>query len=281
MTDSLSASSKMPIPCLSKVTYRNNVLVERALPSKGLLNVSVGQVVKPFTELGKTTDFILLSGLWGTVEDVVPQHSVLLKTSLVDLHLVAGTLPYAEGELITFPRPGDVVQQQYLQKFGYSLSGKLVYVGDTVSLEALSMARTFGVAGILAGGCSKQVYDFAVQSGMFLGLFSGFGLTKTSCDVYETLAGVSTRIAFASAEDHVLRIPVPLGFAPERLASHAFSVFKPLEIGLRVYVLQPPYLGDTGRVTQVLDALNGRVAVQLDSNGSTVDLSVPNFLALL
>ena len=42
----------MFIPILKKVTMNNDVLVERALPKKGELVATPGEVVEPFAKLG-------------------------------------------------------------------------------------------------------------------------------------------------------------------------------------------------------------------------------------
>jgi len=62
---------KMYIPCIQKISYKNNIFIERALSSPGVIKVSVGQEIKPYTELGQTPSQILLSGVWGSVEDIV------------------------------------------------------------------------------------------------------------------------------------------------------------------------------------------------------------------
>ncbi len=269
----------MHIPCIQKISYKNNIFIERALSSQGILKVSVGQEIKPYTELGQTPSQILLSGVWGKVEDIVEDQSVLIKSYSVDLHLVISSSSYAEGELIVFPNPSDLIQRQYLEKFAYSLAGKVIYIGNTVSQELVQLAKTYGVSGIIAGGCTRPTFDYAQKENFFLGLFSGFGTCKTPEVIFDVLSDVSTRIVFVSGEDHCLRIPMPAGFsgAGEPVEE---PIFKLLERDLRVLILQTPYFGHTGTVLQVEGESGSKVLVKLASLGETVEVNVPNLLAL-
>jgi transcription antitermination factor NusG len=56
-------------------------------------------------------------------------------------------------------------------------------------------------------------------------------------------------------------------------------IFKPLERGLKVLILQTPYFGVTGHVLQV-SSDNSRVVIKLSMTGETIEVSVPNLLAL-
>ena len=270
---------KMNIPCIQKISYRNNVYIERSLLTEGVIKVSVGQEVKPYTVLGQSSDLSLISGVWGKVEDVVENSSVLISSFAIDLHLVVSSSSYAEGELIVFPNPSDLIQKQYLEKFAYSLKAKLIYIGNTVSLELIQLAKKYGVSGIIAGGCTRATFDFAQKEGFFLGLFSGFGLCKTPEVIFDVLSDVSTRIVFASGDDRCVRIPMPAGFSGMD-APLSESIFKPLEPGLKVLVLQNPYFGSVGSVSQVDESNPSRVVVKLSSFGDGVEVNVPNLLAL-
>ena len=270
---------KMYIPCIQKVLYKSSALIERSLSEEGVIKVSVGQEIKPYTELGQTSSQILLSGVWGNVEDIVENQSVLIKSYSVDLHLVISSGLYAEGELIVFPNPSDFIQHQYLEKFAYSLMGKVIYIGNSVSKDVIQLAQKYGVSGIIAGGCARSTFDFAQKSNFFLGLFSGFGNCKTPDVIFNVLSDVSTRIVFVSGQDHCVKIPMPAGF-PNINAPLEEPIFKPLERGLKVLILQIPYFGDTGSVLQVDDADNSKVLVKLTTLGETVEVNVPNLLAL-
>lgn len=269
----------MSIPCVQKLSYHNNILIERCLPDKGLISVQKGQKVLPYTELGQSSSKALLSGVWGVVEDILENESVLIKSQAMDLHLIASSAPYAEGELVVFPNPADLIQKQYFDKFSYSLLGKVIYVGNTVSKDVVQMSQKCGVSGILAGGCPKSVFDFAESSNIFLGLFTGYGVCRTPEPVFEALLNVSTRIVFASGQDNRLRIPVPENF-PRVEEVMEEEVFKPLEEGCKVLILQNPYFGFTGVVISSGEYDDPKVLVKLTLSNEVIEVNIPNILAL-
>lgn len=277
--DMKTKNVKMSIPCVQKLSYHNNILIERCLPDKGLISVQKGQSVLPYTELGQSSTRVLLSGVWGVVEDILENESVLIKSQSLDLHLIASSVPYAEGELVVFPNPADLIQKQYFDKFSYSLLGKVIYVGNTVSKDIIQMSQKYGVSGVLAGGCPKSVFDFAQCSNVFLGLFTGFGVCKTPEPVFDALLNVSTRIVFASGQDNRLRIPVPENF-PRIDEVTEEAIFKPLEEGCKVLVLQNPYFGFTGRVVSLGEWDDSKVLVKLTLSSEIIEVNVPNILAL-
>ncbi len=266
----------MYIPCIQKVSYRNNILIERSLNSRGIITVASGTELKPYTELGQTSSAILLSGVWGTVEDVVDEYSVLIKSSFVDLHLAVATIAYTEGELIVFPNPSDLIQRQYLDKYAYSLGGKIIYTGNNLTLNIAELARSYKVAGILAGGCVRSTFEYARDNNLFLGLFTGFGNCRTPDTVFDVLNDVATRRVFVSGEERFVRVPVPELFFPDKSQEES-EIFKEVIDGLRVFVLQTPYFGSTGHVISV-----GKLGavVKLSSTGEIVEVPMPNMLAL-
>jgi hypothetical protein len=267
----------MYIPCIQKVSYKNNAFIERALPGKGTLRINIGDQVKSFTELGQSASKTVLAGVWGNVEDIVPEYSALIRTSVVDLHLPISSVPYVEGELIVFPNPSDLIQKQYFDKFSYSLKGKIVYTGNNISPDILKTAQKYGVAGVLTGGCNRRTFDYARSTNFFLGLFSGFGNARTPDIIFDVLNDLSTRMVFASGEERWVRIPVPSDFVFPSNLEESPEVFKDVRRGLRVLVLQTPWFGETGHV---LDINANTVTVKLSGIGSTVEVNIPNLFAL-
>ncbi len=269
----------MYIPCIQKASYKKDIFMERTLPEKGSLEVSVGDEVRSFTELGRTSSGVLLSGVWGIVEDIVPDQAALIRTFAVDLHLLVSTAPYIEGELIVFPNPSDLIQKQYFDKFSYSLEDKVVYTGNNVSLDILKIAESYGVAGILTGGCNRKTFDYARERNLFLGLFSGFGNSRTPDIIFDVLNDLSTRTVFVSGEERYVRIPVSPEFDVKEWFGHHKPdvVFRDIKRGSRVLVLQNPWFGESGHV---LEIVGGVVIVKLSGIGNTIEVNIPNIFAI-
>lgn len=328
----------MYIPILKRMLRLNDVLVERALPCAGRINVSSGDKVEAFTELGgakvsyksvplpsqlkfvegkgvgshfyagekighvgltsirapfscvvlkvdgrleldeEKRDYLLISGIWGEVVDVVKSTAVLLKTQVVDLHLMACMETSIEGELIVFPNPSEVLQMQYLERFSKNVFSKVVYVGDTVDLPILEKGLEMGVAGILAGSAGKDCFNFAKAHGLFLGTFSGFGEGHTPKPVFDFLNEISNRFVFVYGERNLLRIPLPEP-SPEDLvvSKKRQRVLTKLKVGLRVLVVNEDHFGYSGTVEKILDS---RILVRLDRDSESLEVLVPNLLAL-
>jgi hypothetical protein len=327
----------MYIPFVKRVTYSNDVLIERALPGVGEVVVAVGEEVEAFTELGGSkvsfdcvalgsnfalsksrkvgcavhkgdligrvgTKFVrapfggriglyndgsfvlnsnereykLFSGVWGAVADVVEGKSVLLRTQTTDVHFVACTNGSVEGELVVFPNPSEVLQVQYLEKYAKSVFRKVVYVGDFAGVDLLKKAVTLGAVGVLAGSANRRGFVFAKQSGLFLGVFSGFGDLPTPKSLFDVLNNVSNRFVFVRGEENLLRIPMPEKFGISRKKS-AGMVLQKVKKNLDVVVFDDEYFGWIGRVEKVLES---SILVKLEKGDKTVEVNLPNVLAL-
>lgn len=225
-------------------------------------------------------DYIILAGVWGTVESVVENKSVLLKYQSQNIHLAATNNMVAEGELVVFPNPGKVVQRQYLEKFAKEVFGKIIYAGDFIDLEFVKQSIDMGVSGILAGSATREAMLYGYDKA-FIGVVTGFGQLRTPACVFNALNEVSNRYVFVYGDIQTLRIPLPKVPAGGSLkfkksTSPIGNNFMKIKKGLHVLVLSNPYFGQECVVEKILDS---GILVKLLS-GEVIEVSVPNVLAL-
>lgn len=228
-----------------------------------------------FTYTEVESRYLLLSGVWGVVDKIVESKSVLLKTSMRNINLVAATKVDFAGELIVFPNPSHVLEKHYIEEFSVEAAeGKIVYVGHNVDTPLLEEAQKYGWGGVVSGSCDKETFDYAKTKNMCFGIFTGFGDNPTPDDVYNLLSNVSNRYVFFVGEKNVLQIPIP---KDEVLQDTAYSKVNPLkEIaqGQKVMVLQKNYFGKLGVVDRIEEF---SIFVKFDTEQKPVEIKIPNF----
>jgi len=257
-------------------------------PFDGYLTKENGRFV--FQE--EPRDYWLLSGVWGQVVSVVKDKSVLVKTRVIDVKMVACTNQNVSGELIVFPNPSDTLEMHYLEKFSRDVHGKIIYVGDFAAKRLVKRAIELGVSGILAGGADKETFDLAKQNSLFLGIFTGYGSEYISNAIFEVLKSVFNRYVFLYGEEMILRIPDAISSTNPSIDSVAKvrkvvekpkksvpkespKVFKEVQKGEKVLVVQYPYLGWEG----IIDSVDERsILVKFDNKKDLIQVFLPNFL---
>lgn len=326
----------MYVPIIKKMIYKENVLLERALPNEGSITVSVGDPVEPSEKLGtckviyeiidlgkkfkvnqrddgsnfyanetlvgsvgrskfyapyggflektekgyyfksEERDYWLLPGVWGKVKDVSQNRSVLVSTQTVDVHLPVTCGKGSSGELIVFPNPSEMLTVQYFNNYIKSAEGKIVYVGNNVSLDLIKTAHELKIKAVLAGSASKDAYDYALSERMSLGLFVGFGNMETPEMIYNFISDISNRFVFLYTKKNVFQVPVP--------ASGEFEVYKRpnkiikyLRKGMEVQVLNSENFGQMGEVDR---ASKSGIFVKLHKNNKVIQVDPPNILII-
>jgi len=226
-----------------------------------------------FTYTEVEVRYLLLSGVWGVIDKIIESKSVLIKTSMRDINLVATTKVDFAGELIVFPNPSHVLEKHYIEEFSVEAAeAKIVYVGNSVDTPLLMEAQKYGWGGVLAGSADKETFDFAKANNMCFGVFTGFGDHPTPDDVYDLLRNVANRYMFFVGEKNILRIPVPKEEAVQAPKSK-FAPIKELKTGMRILALQKPYFGRLGSV----DRIEGSsIFVKFDVEPKPVEIKVPN-----
>lgn len=226
----------------------------------------------------ETKKYILLSGLWGKVTKTVDKSSVLIQSATADVNLVVATETGFSGELVVFPNPTRLLERFYLEGFGSDTAdGKIIYVGNHISMAFLKDAVKYGIGAIVGGSADKETFNFAQKSGISFGLFSGFGDIQTPEEVYSLLNTVASRYVFFQGERNLLRIPMP---KEETIVSIKPANIEPLatvEKGSRVWVLQKPYFGVSGIVDSISES---SIFVRFSINETPVEIYLPDFYLL-
>ncbi len=229
-----------------------------------------------YTFYEKPREFWLLAGVWGNVAKILDKRSVLINTQTVDIHLVASTNQSLSGELIVFPNPSDVLQSEYLEKFAKNLVGNIIYVGNYAGVKVVKRAIELGVGGVLAGGADRISFNTAKTANTFLGAINGFGRVPTTNYVFDTIKEFSNRFIFIDGDQNVVKIPIPTSVSSQNTSADP-KLFLNLESGIKVQILEKPYFGWVGVVDRVGES---SIFVKLEDNGETVEVKIPNFLAL-
>lgn len=217
--------------------------------------------------------YALLAGVWGVVNKVVENHSVLFQTSVRDILMVSSTPIASWGELVVFPNPSELLLPHYLEKYTKSAFGKIIYVGFCVSETLLSSAVSLGVKAVVAGSAPKSAFLYAKSVGLGLGVFEGFGRMETPPKVFDALNNVSGRLVFFEGDRNTLRIPMPpTQEENEGSARRSFALVKP-EPGTVVQVLQNPYFGQIGTVDSTAES---GIFVKFQKAQKPVEVKVPN-----
>jgi len=221
-------------------------------------------------------DYWLLPGVWGVVKDIAENRSVLIKTQAVDIHLPVTCGEVVSGELIVFPNPSEMLTAQYFHNYIKTAEGKIVYVGNNLSLEMIKTARDLKIKSVLAGSAGKDVFEYAKEYGISLGLFVGFGSIRTPEIIYNFINDVTSRFVFLYTDEHLLQIPVPLNAGFEKNTKPG-NILKYIRRDMTVQVLNSENFGQMG----VVDRVNkSGIFVKLFENSEVVQVTPPNVLII-
>jgi len=219
-------------------------------------------------------DYWLLSGVWGEVKDVVGKNSVLIDNKMMNVIFAACTNVSYAGELVVFPNPSELLEMQYLEKFEKETFGKIIYIGDFANSEVISRAVELGVGGVLAGSADRSTFSVAKSSGMFLGVFNGFGHIPTPEYIFNELKEISNRYVFLQGERGLLRVPLP---RESEIDEKLCEIFRKVEEGLRIQLLDKSNFGLVG----IVDSIQGEdLYVILDGSKKSVKVQIANVLSL-
>jgi hypothetical protein len=233
---------------------------------------------KGFVFQQEDRDYWLLAGVWGEVVDVIEKTAALVKTQTMDVHLAICTRDSYSGELIVFPNPSELLEMQYLQRYSKDPFGKVIYVGDHISLKVAKKAADLGIGGLICGSVDREALAFAKRKGMFLGAISGFGTIPTPDYIFDILKEVTTRYVFLHGNKGLLRIPVSKPYDPKEVKANIYTgQLRALKKGLLVQIFEEPYFGWVGQVHSVQD---DDVQVIIDEGRDPVKIKIPNLISL-
>jgi hypothetical protein len=161
-----------------------------------------------------------------------------------------------------------------LEKFEKETFGKVIYIGDFANSEVVARAVELGVGGVIAGSVDRETFSVAKASGMFLGVFNGFGHIPTPAYVFNELKEISNRYVFLQGERGILRIPLP---RDAEIDSKDQDLLKEVEVGMHVQLLDNKNFGLAGTVESVQDE---DIYVILDQSKKSVKVQVASIVAL-
>lgn len=237
--------------------------------------------------------FILLSAVWGEIQDLTASRSVLIKTQMKDILFAASTDSSLAGELVVFPNPTEILEESYLENFTKGTEGKIIYMGHYVDLELVKRAYSLGVGALIAGSAHKDAFAFAKSVGMGFAVIVGFGKYETPEYIYNLLNLVSYRHVFFHGDKNLLRIPFPSEKFIDDSTTLGNNIMTSLnvstttkvdktsivlvEVGMRVQVFQNPYFGKTGVINEVKE---NSVVVSIENATDRKEIMLPNFYVL-
>jgi hypothetical protein len=241
-------------------------------PFSGLLEKSPeGHIFK-----SEEKDYWLLPGVWGKIKDISQNRSVLIETQTVDIHIPVNCGKRLSGELVVFPNPSEMLAVQYFSNYLKTPEGKVVYVGNHVSLELIKNAQEKKVKAVLAGSAAKDAYDFAVENNISLGLFLGFGSMNAPDIIFNFLNEVSNRNVLMDTEKNLLQVPVPADGNYEAYQKPS-KILKYTRKGMTVQVLNSENFGQLGEVDRISKS---GIFVKLHENNEEVKVLPPNLLII-
>lgn len=265
-------NSLTPLRILQGTTLGRHRGIYIHAPFNGYLEKDVDNNVWIYKETGR--EFVLLSGVWGTIKNIVDKRSILVETTSKDFLLPIVCGKTSPGELIVFPNPSDLLIGSFLENFTKDVSGKIFYIGGHIGLQTVMKAKDLNLNTLLAGSISKEAYGFAKSQGLNIGIFEGFGEIPTSKMVFDELKNISNRFVFFDVENRILRVPMPSKL-------EITSVKKPLKllkIGDTVQIFEVPYFGLMGTVDTIKES---SILVKIPKNTKLIEVSVPNFFVVV
>lgn len=221
-------------------------------------------------------DVWILSGVWGTVEEMARGLSVTVRTKTVDISFVAYSPESIMGELIVFPNPSALLDMEYLQKFAGNTQNKVIYVGNHIRKQMVELAASIKTGAIIGGSIDKSSFNLARQLGVNVSITTGFGHFDTPEYIFEFLKNVSNRHVFLNGEKGMLQVPMP-DENKFKSASQNTECLREVVSGVKVMIFNKQNFGETGVVDKVQDEI---IYVKLNKSEKIVETRIPNIFAL-
>ena len=219
----------------------------------------------------------LLSGVWGTVSEVIPSMSVLIKTQVADIAFALATPVVASGEMVIFPNPTEILEEYYLESFLKNPLGKVVYIGNYVKEDVVEKAHKLGIGAAICGSTTKKAFDYALKNKFGLGVISGYGKMQVPSSVYNYLSKISYRQVFFEGDRSILSVPIPLEEFMQNNDKGCVLIKEVLPAD-KVQVFQKNYFGNIGTVDRVGE--NSIFVRFKTEDKSVIEILSPNFFIL-
>jgi len=237
-------------------------------PFRGTVQGIVGGVVF----LRREPQVLLLRAyLPGRVCERYPHRGAAISTAGCLVRGIWGSGGEGQGLLATVVAgPGETITWQ---RIGINHRGAIVMGGIIEDRRVLLRAARFGLAGLIAGSISPRLEPVCEKLRLPIVISEGMGHIPIAEPIFELLRSYNGLRAVISGSDRDghsgPEVIVPL---PVEAEATQQPVARALEVGARVRLTRPPYLGAVGQVLS-LPAAPQETAVGARTGGAEVRLS--------
>jgi len=195
----------------------------------------------------------LPAGLPGEVVEVYPGRGVAIRVSGSLVRGAWGVGGEHAGALLTPLEAPDAPLAW--QQITLAHRSAILVGGVLTDHRVLFRARQFRLGGLVLGSIHPNLRPLCERLGLPLLVTEGLGRIPMASAIFEHLKRCHGRLAFLSAPSHAeawprvapeLVIPLP----PQR-DSMAIALARSVQVGMRVRLTRPPYLGLIGQVTEL------------------------------
>ncbi|MCL4265162.1 MAG: hypothetical protein KJ069_18240 [Anaerolineae bacterium] len=261
----------------SSVVDEGTVLAQKkGVRGRQVLSPAAGElydVINGRIFIQQTTDWVETRALVsGRVVSHVADRGVVIETYGAFIQGIWGSRQENFGKLKLMSRNnnGFLAKDQLTSDVG-----KLILaVGRLEHLEVLHLAQEMEVAGIIAGSMSAELCEAAYKLNYPIILTEGIGKQSMSPGIFSLLQKVEGRETSLFANYDTSRGQRPEIIIPEPAtpASEAVQANKPLQIGQKVRLLRPPFVGQTGEIIEIF-TLSQLLATGAKAQGVNIRLA--------
>ncbi len=205
----------------------------------------------------------LLAYVDGVISDTIPQQGAVVKTTCSFVQGIFGIGGETSGEIaMAVTAPDEPLTPAH---FKSSMKGKVVVGGSFLSSDAMSRAKSVGVAGLVVGGIHDEDlrvllgYDLGVaitgteQVGFTLILTEGFGTIPMATKTFGLLSAHAGRKASISGATQiragVIRPEIIIPHEESRVGMTAQTPREGIRLGDPVRIIRDPLFGRIGEVS--------------------------------
>lgn len=205
----------------------------------------------------------LLAYVDGVISDTIPQQGAVVKTTCSFVQGIFGIGGETSGEIaMAVTAPDEPLTPAH---FKSSMKGKVVVGGSFLSSDAMSRAKSVGVAGLVVGGIHDEDlrvllgYDLGVaitgteQVGFTLILTEGFGTIPMATKTFGLLSAHAGRKASISGATQiragVIRPEIIIPHEESRVGMTAQTPREGIRLGDSVRIIRDPLFGRIGEVS--------------------------------
>jgi len=186
----------------------------------------------------------------GEIVEVYPHRGVAIRGTGVLVRGIWGCGEEAQGHLMmTANSPADVLT---LEKVSLRYRGMVLVGGILEDVRVLLRARRFRVKGLIVGSILPGLRGLCERYHLPVVVTEGVGRIPMAEPIFELLREYQGKLAVISgvAQDgrSAPEVIVPL---PDEGQASALMVVRPIEVGARVRLVRPPFVGVIGQVVAI------------------------------